>query len=70
MKELKFKTTLSCGGCVSKVQSDLDSAVGSSNWHVDTDNPEKILTIQAEEISKDEIIAIIEKKGFKAEPIS
>lgn len=69
MKELKFKTTLSCGGCVSKVQSDLDSAVGSSNWHVDTDNPEKILTIQAEEISKDEIIAIIEKKGFKAEPI-
>ncbi|NLN26346.1 MAG: hypothetical protein GX163_12035 [Bacteroidetes bacterium] len=60
MKELKFKTTLSCGGCVSKVQSDLDSAVGSSNWHVDTDNPEKILTIQAEEISKDEIIAIIE----------
>lgn len=70
MKELKFKTTLSCSGCVSKVQSDLDTAVGVSKWQVDTNNPDKILTIQAEGVSEDEIIAIIEKKGFKAEPVS
>lgn len=27
-KELKFKTNLNCGGCVSKVQSDFDNAAG------------------------------------------
>ena len=25
-KELKFKTNLDCGGCVSKVQADFDNA--------------------------------------------
>ncbi len=70
MKELKFKTTLSCGGCVSKVQADLDNAVGISNWSVDTNNPEKVLTVNSDSVSESEIISIITKKGFKAEAIS
>lgn len=70
MKELKFKTTLSCGGCVSKVQADLDNAAGISNWSVDTNNPEKVLTVNSDSVSESEIISIITKKGFKAEAIS
>jgi len=68
-KELKFKTTLNCGGCVSKVKSDLDSSAGITEWNVDTDNPDKILTVNSKGITEDEVIAIIKSKGFKADPI-
>ncbi|MBX2965684.1 MAG: cation transporter [Cyclobacteriaceae bacterium] len=66
-QELKFKTNLNCGGCVSKVQADLDNAVGISNWNVDISNADKILTVTVNGITEKEIIAIITSKGFKAE---
>lgn len=68
-KEFQFKTNLNCGGCVSKVQSDLDNADGICEWNVDTDNSDKILTVKSEGITEDEVIAIIKSKGFNAEPI-
>lgn len=64
---MKFKTNLNCGGCVSKVQSDLDNIVGVSNWNVDLTNPNKILSVQTEEITEEEILRIIKSKGFNAE---
>ena len=69
-KEFQFKTTLNCGGCVSKVKSDLDDCAEISHWNVDTDHPDKILTVNSKGITEDEIIAIIKSKGFKAEPIA
>lgn len=69
-KEFQFKTTLDCGGCVSKVKSDLDNAKGVSHWNVDTANADKILTVGSNGISEEEVIAIIKSKGFKAEPIA
>lgn len=69
-KELKFKTTLNCGGCVSKVQPELDNSEGISEWSVDTNNPDKILTVNSKGITQEEVVAIINKKGFKAEPIA
>ncbi len=69
-KELKFSTNLNCGGCVSKVQPDLDSAAGIDKWTVDTDSIEKILTIQSAGITADEVAAIIKNKGFKIEPLN
>lgn len=68
-KELRFKTNLNCGGCVSKVQADLDKAEGICHWEVDTDDAHKILTVSARGITEDEVIAIIKSKGFKAEPV-
>lgn len=67
---LKFKTTLNCGGCVSKVKSDLDNAEGIEEWNVDTENADKILTVSSTGITEDEVITIIKSKGFKAEPIT
>lgn len=68
-KELKFKTNLNCGGCVSKVQSEFDNAEGICHWNVDTDNSDKILTVNSEGISEDEVIKIVQSKGFNAEVI-
>ena len=69
-KNLQFKTNLNCSNCVSKVQADLDNAGGICEWNVDTTNADKILTVKADGITEDEDVAIIKKKGFKAEPIS
>lgn len=69
-KEFQFKTNLNCGGCVSKVKADLDSADGICEWEVDTTNNDKILTVKADGITEDEIITIIKKKGFKAESLA
>ncbi len=68
-KELKFKTNLNCGGCVSKVKTDLDQAEGISKWTVNTDSPEKTLTIESNGISNEEIIQLLKNKGFSAEVI-
>lgn len=69
-KNLQFKTNLNCGGCVSKVKAELDSADGVCDWNVDTANPDKILTINAYGITEEEVIALVKKKGFKAEPLN
>ncbi len=66
-KEFQFKTNLNCGGCVSKVQSDLDNAEGICHWNVDTDNVDKILTVKSKGIAEDEVVAIVKSKGFKVE---
>lgn len=66
-KTLKFRTNLTCSNCVSKVKPGLDDSATISEWNVDTENPEKILTVKSEGITEDEIISIIKKKGFKAE---
>tara|TARA_B100000508_G_C11439108_1_gene267747 strand:+ start:1095 stop:1313 length:219 start_codon:yes stop_codon:yes gene_type:complete len=66
-KELKFKTNLDCGGCVSKVQADFDNAEGICHWNVDTNNSYKILTVSSKGITEDEVIKIVQSKGFKAE---
>ncbi|WP_264524182.1 heavy-metal-associated domain-containing protein [Flavobacterium sp. N502536] len=68
-KDFQFKTNLNCGGCVAKVQSDLDQAAGICEWNVDTTTNDKILTVQSEGATEEEIIAIIKSKGFKAEPL-
>lgn len=68
--ELHFKTNLNCGGCVAKVQSDLDQAQGIETWQVDTDNPAKILTVKSTGITADQIIELVERKGFQAERLS
>lgn len=68
-KELKFKTNLNCSNCVSKVQSDFDKAENIGSWNVDTDNPDKILTVSSEGITEEEVVAIVKSKGFEATPI-
>ena len=68
-KEFKFKTTINCGGCVAKVTPVLDEAEGVQEWKVDTDNPDKILTVKSNGITEDKVIEKIKSRGFKIEPV-
>ncbi|WP_299761327.1 heavy-metal-associated domain-containing protein [uncultured Pontibacter sp.] len=69
MKDLQFKTNINCGGCVSKVTPILNSTEGVCEWNVDTTKREKVLTVKTDSLSAGEIVATVEKAGFKAQPL-
>ena len=69
MKTLKFKTNINCGGCVSKVTPFLNKQEGVENWGVDTTNPDKILTVESNGATEDNVKTTLQKVGFKAESI-
>jgi copper chaperone len=67
---LQFKTNINCGGCVAAVRSELDNAEGICEWSVDTNNKDKVLTVQSNGFTADQVVSIIQKKGFIIEPIN
>ncbi|TXK33233.1 heavy-metal-associated domain-containing protein [Pontibacter qinzhouensis] len=69
MKDLQFKTNINCGGCVSKVTPVLNATEGVCEWNVDTTQKDKILTVKTDSLSADEVVATVEKAGFKAQPL-
>ena len=69
MEKLKFKTNINCSGCVAKVTNQLNETVGEGNWNVDTNNPEKPLTINNTNKTADQVSEAIKKAGFKAEVV-
>lgn len=69
MAELKFKTNINCGSCIKSVKPFLDEVVGEGNWSVDTENPEKILTVNTEEETEDVVEAVTDA-GFKIQKIN
>ena len=70
MNTLIFKTNINCGGCIKAVTPSLDNLAGTANWKVDTDNPDKILTVETDQLTSDNIKQAVEKAGFKIEEVS
>jgi copper chaperone CopZ len=66
-KKLVFKTNINCGGCISAVTPFLNNLEGVDHWEVDTDNKDKILTVQSTGISEQQVIETVQKAGFKIE---
>lgn len=69
MTTLKFKTNIKCGGCISKVTPFLDDHQGINSWEVDTNDPDKILTIESNEATEEDVETTLKEIGFKAEKI-
>ncbi|MEQ3664248.1 MULTISPECIES: heavy-metal-associated domain-containing protein [unclassified Olleya] len=70
MKTLKFKTNINCGGCISKVTPFLNKQEGVESWEVDTANADKILTIESNGATEEDVKATLQKIGFKAELVN
>ncbi len=70
MKTIAIKTNIMCGSCIAKVTPVLNETVGENNWKVDTQNPNKILTVTSGNIDETEVIKAVEKAGYKAERLS
>ena len=67
MKTLKFKTNINCGNCVATAKPFLDAVKNVANWEVDTTNPAKTLTVQGENINAADVVAQVQKAGYKIE---
>ena len=70
MNTLKFKTTINCGGCVRAVTGPLNEEPAISNWQVDTNNPDKILTVQGDNVQPEQVIRAVQEAGFEIEPVA
>jgi copper chaperone len=69
METLKFKTNIKCSGCVASVTEPLNAAAGEGNWQVDLTSADKTLVITNPKIQGQQIIAAVEKAGYKAEEV-
>ena len=68
MKEFIFNTSINCGKCVKTVSVFLDDIPDIKNWKVDTDNPDKVLTVFADFEEPKAIIEAVKEAGFDISP--
>ena len=64
---LKFKTNINCSSCVAQVKPKLDEAQGIARWVVDTNDKNKILTVEGEGLSEEKVVEAVKSAGFKIE---
>ncbi len=69
METIKFKTNINCTNCLAKVTPFLDKKEGIKSWNVDLGNPDKILTVETEDLTTEDIVKTVKKTGFTAEAI-
>ena len=68
--KLTFKTNINCQNCVKSVSGFINEVPSVEEWNVDTENPEKILTVMGKDISPETIIEAVEEAGFEIEAVS
>lgn len=67
METITLKTNINCSSCVAKVTDTLNELAGENAWKVDTQNPNKVLTIDNTTIEKEQVIEALQKIGYRAE---
>lgn len=69
METYNFKTNINCGGCIAAVTPKLEAVPEINSWHVDTDNPDKILTVELEKDQPELVKQAVKEAGFTIERI-
>jgi copper chaperone CopZ len=60
----RYRTNLNCGGCVAAVTPHLEALAQVRRWTVDTQQPDKVLTVEGD-APADTITAAVEQAGFR-----
>ncbi|WP_131536583.1 heavy-metal-associated domain-containing protein [Pedobacter nototheniae] len=70
METLKFKTNIKCGGCIATVTPFMDKLTNIESWEVDTQNPDKVMTVKVEDgADAKSITNAVEEAGYLIEKI-
>lgn len=69
-KTFQFKTNINCSGCVATVKPFLDKTAGADQWNVETNNPNKVLTVQSTNATEEQVVAAVKQAGYKIESIN
>lgn len=70
MRTLRFKTNINCSGCIKSVTPHLNSINGIDSWKVDTETPDKVLTVETENGTSEEVKVAVKKAGFNIEELN
>ena len=70
METIQLKTNIKCSGCIAKATPFLNEAIGEDNWEVNTQDPNKVLTVAANNVTKGDVIKAVEKAGYTAHELS
>ncbi len=65
MSERKYRTNLNCGSCVAKVTPHLDGESRIRRWSVDTQSPDKVLTVEGDGVGAEAVGQLVEAAGFR-----
>ena len=69
MNTIKYKTNINCGSCIKSVTPFLNELDNVEEWKVDTDNSDKILTVEIDDEDSNAIIQAVKTAGFEIEEI-
>ena len=70
MSEARFKTTIQCNGCLSKVTPKLNEILKEQSWSVDLESDDRILTVNDDNVSVDAVVSAVKSVGFEIEELS
>ncbi|MGB1093886.1 MAG: hypothetical protein ACPG0L_04215 [Bacteroidia bacterium] len=70
MSEVRFKTTIQCNSCLSKVTPKLNEFLEEQSWSVDLESDDRILTVNNDNVSVDVVVSAVKSVGFEIEELS
>jgi len=70
MPEARFKTTIQCNGCLSKVTPKLNEILEEQSWSVDLESDDRILTVNDDNVTVDAVVSAVKSVGFEIEELS
>lgn len=70
MSEARFKTTIQCNSCLSKVTPKLNEFLEEQSWSVDLESDDRILTVNDDNVSVDTVVSAVKSVGFQIEELS
>ncbi len=62
-----FKTNINCNNCKKAVAGFLNDVPNLTNWEVDFDSPDKLLTVKGDQLDEQVIIEAVTEAGFDIE---
>lgn len=65
--QYRFNTNINCGGCVKAVSAFINKVPGVERWEVDTQNPQKVLTVEGS-MAVSAILDAVKAAGFSIDP--
>lgn len=68
MKTQKFKTNINCSNCLAKVTPILNAEPRVKSWAVDLESEDRVLTVDSEDMSSEDVFKTVIKAGFIAKP--
>lgn len=66
---VQYKTNINCGSCIKSVTPFLNELDNVDEWKVDTENPDKILTVELDDRNQEVVVDAVKKAGFEIEII-